>query len=230
MQSGLVLQTQDNGTPGLLCDWASSRGIALDVLRADRWDELPDPVGYDFAVALGSDASLAGPPESDWIVNEIAWLREAESAGVPVLGICFGAQALAVALGGQVDRLATPEIGWIEVQTLDEARVPSGPWLAWHEDVLTVPPLAYELASTVAGPQAFCIGRHLGVQFHPEVTPGLLARWVEAADRGRIPAGAELVTAARQRAQAAAAAASRLFDGFARHAGLALQTPLASRI
>ena len=97
--SVLVLQTQDNCPPGLLGDWALSRGLALDVLRVDRWSELPDPSEYECAIALGSYASLAGP-WADWVAREVEWIRQADAAGVPVFGICFGAQALAVALGG----------------------------------------------------------------------------------------------------------------------------------
>ena len=56
--AALVLQTQDSCPVGLLGDWALSRGIALDIIRVDRWLESPDPGNYDFAVALGSDAAL----------------------------------------------------------------------------------------------------------------------------------------------------------------------------
>jgi GMP synthase-like glutamine amidotransferase len=231
--SALVLQTQDNCPPGLLGDWAASRGLALDVLRADRWSELPDPSVYDCAVALGSYASLAGP-WADWVAREIEWIRHADAAGVPVLGICFGAQALAVALGGSVKKLPSPELAWIELDTADPDFVAAGPWLALHEDTITPPPLSYELARSGSGPQAFMTGSHLGVQFHPEVTGGLLARWI--ADRRDLFAGVgdELVATERDSGRAAADAALRLFDAFAVHARVALKataetTRIASR-
>jgi GMP synthase-like glutamine amidotransferase len=230
--SALVLQTQDNCPPGLLGDWAMSRGLALDVLRVDRWSELPDPSGYDCAIALGSQASLAGP-WTGWVAREVEWIRHADAAGLPVLGICFGAQALAAALGGAVTKLSTPELAWIEVDTADPDFVAAGPWLALHEDTITPPPLSYELARSRSGPEAFMTGTHLGVQFHPEVTGGLLSRWI--ADRRDLFArvGGELVATEREWGHMAADAALRLFDAFAVHARIGLrpapETRLASR-
>lgn len=219
--AALVLQTQENCPPGLLGDWAASRGLSLDVVRVDRWRELPDPSGYDCAVALGSSASLAGQ-WADWVAREVEWIRHADALGVPVLGICFGAQALAVALGGSVRKLPSPELAWIELDTADPDFVAAGPWLAVHEDTITPPPLSYELARNVSGPQAFMTSSHLGIQFHPEVTAGLLSRWI--ADRRDLFAGVgnELVAAGREWSQAAADAALRLFDAFAVHARVAL--------
>ena len=107
-------------------------------------------------------------------------------------------------------RLAAPEIGWIEVETSDAERIPSGPWMAWHEDGLTPPPLAYELASNAAGTQAFCLRRHLAVQFHPEVTPDIVEVWATSptsrlGETGQTVAGLrELSEDARGRARRSA--------------------------
>ncbi|WP_051324512.1 type 1 glutamine amidotransferase [Candidatus Solirubrobacter pratensis] len=206
--TGLVLQTQADAPPGLLEPWAAAHRLELEVVRVDRGGPLPDPQDVELAVALGSSASVADGGAA-WIAEEIEWLRAADSAELPVLGICFGAQALAAALGARVYRLPEPERGWIEVDTLDPERVPAGPWIAWHQDGFELPPLAYELARNAFGVQAFCHRRHLAVQFHPEATPAIVAGW----DRdGRGLGGAA--------ASAAAAAARRLFDGFAARAGL----------
>jgi len=230
--SAVVLQTQDSCPPGLLGDWAAARGLALDILRVDRWNELPDPVGYDCAIALGSYASLAGPWPG-WVAREVEWIRRADALDVPVLGICFGAQALAVALGGSVSRLDSPEHAWIELDTADPEFVPRGPWLAVHEDTITPPPLSYELARNGSGPQAFAHGSHLGIQFHPEVTPRLLSRWIADHRESLADIGGELLATARERRHSAAAAAVRLFDAFAAHAHVQLtpgtgQTRIAS--
>ena len=209
MPNGIVLQTQADAPPGLLSEWAERRGLALDVVRVDLAPELPDPRGYAFASVLGSTLSVVRPAEQ-WIARLLEWLRAADAAGVPVLGICFGAQALAAALGGRAFRLPAPEIGWIEVETDDESLVPAGPWIAWHEDGFEPPPLARELARNAYGSQAFCHRGHLAVQFHPEATREIVADWNR---EGRYdfaaPAGAD-----------AAAAAERLFDGFAARAAL----------
>jgi GMP synthase-like glutamine amidotransferase len=229
MAHGIVLQTQADAPAGLLAEWAARRGIGLDVVRVDETGAYPDPRDPDFVVALGSGATATGDGP-DWVAEEIEWLREADAAALPVLGICFGAQALAAALGGCVRRLATPEVGWITVQTNDADRIPSGPWLAWHEDRFTLPPLAYELASNAFGVQAFCHCRHLAVQFHPEVTPAIVGDWTDDdhGDLERAGTTREALAAdTRRHAAAAARAADRLFDGFASRAGL---VAVASRV
>ena len=95
--------------------------------------------------------------------------------------------------------------------------------MAWHEDGFTLPPLAYELASNAFGVQAFCLCRHLAVQFHPEVTPAIVRDWAEQdhgdLDRAGITRAA-LETATAEHAATAARAAETLFDGFAARAGL----------
>jgi GMP synthase-like glutamine amidotransferase len=209
--SGLVLQTQDDAPPGLLGDWAERRQIELQTLRVDHVETLPDPRDPAFAVVLGSSASVVDPREP-WIARVVEWLRRADAAALPVLGICFGAQALAAALGARVFRLPRPEIGWIEVETADAERIPAGPWLAWHEDGFELPPLAYELARNACGTQAFCHRGHLAVQFHPEATAEIAAGW-DRDGRHDLSSGPT---------EAAAAVADRLFDGFAARAGLLL--------
>jgi GMP synthase-like glutamine amidotransferase len=217
MAAAIVLQTQDNCPPGLLDDWASRRRVALDVLRVDRWERLPRATDYDLAVVLGSTRSLTLAPEG-WVARLLNWICEADATAVPILGICFGAQALARALGGQVVALGEPERAWIEVDTRDAARVPAGPRLSVHEDTIVLPRHARPLAGNARGVQAFAIDGHVGVQFHPEATPAIVARWVS--DYGpRV--GRELLVDLRARCRAAAPAALALFDAFA--AGAALQ-------
>jgi GMP synthase-like glutamine amidotransferase len=229
MAHGLVLQTQADAPAGRLADWARRRRIALETVRVDQDAAYPDPRDPDFVVALGSGSTATGDGP-DWVQGEIEWLRAADAAATPVLGICFGAQALAAALGGCVRRLAKPELGWVTIDTVDADRVPAGPWLSWHEDHFTLPPLAYELASNAFGVQAFCHCRHLAVQFHPEVTPRIVTDWTvnDHGDLARAGTTLEALEAGtRRHAAAAAEAADRLFDGFAARAGL---VAVASRV
>jgi GMP synthase-like glutamine amidotransferase len=202
----LILQTQADAPAGLLEGWARRRGIELSWIRADR-DALPDPRDYDAVIALGSGATATGAGP-DWVAREIEWLR---SADVPVLGICFGAQALAAALGGSVHRLPRPEIGWV---TVDSQRLPRGPWMAWHEDGFTLPPGAEPLASNAFGVQAFSHGASLAVQFHPEVTGAIVADWV-ANDHGDLARAGVDARSLLPPPPAAARAAEVLFDRFA---------------
>ena len=139
-----------------------------------------DPRDYGLIVSLGSEFA-AFDDSVPWLARERELLRKATEADVPVLGICFGAQLLARALGGRAMRAARPEIGWVAITTRAPALVPTGPWLQWHYDTFRMPPGGSLLAKSPAGPQAFTIGRSLGVQFHPEVTPQIVTSWVAGA-------------------------------------------------
>jgi GMP synthase-like glutamine amidotransferase len=81
-----------------------------------------------------------------------------------------------------VERGRLPEIGGYDVTTDRPDVIASGPWLQWHYDVVTVPPGAEELARSAVGPQAWRLGRSLAVQFHPEATESMLARWTSGGD------------------------------------------------
>ena len=101
------------------------------------------------------------------------------------------------------------ELGWRAIETDDAELVPAGPWLEWHYERFCTPPGATELARTADAPQAFRIGPHLGVQFHPEATVEIVEGWARGGrGRGRrCPPPPEQLAAARD-------AAFRLFDGF----------------
>jgi GMP synthase-like glutamine amidotransferase len=94
-----------------------------------------------------------------------------------VLAICFGAQVVAGALGGVVERAPRPEIGWHTVDSVAPDVIHPGPWMQWHGDRFTLPAGATLLATSAIGPQAFRLGRTLAVQFHPEVTTSIVERW-----------------------------------------------------
>ena len=85
--------------------------------------------------------------------------------------------------GGRVGPAARKEIGWTVVDTLDPAFIPAGPWLEFHGDQCYPPPRARLLARNALGVQAFALGRHLAVQFHPEVDEAQLRGWLEAGGR-----------------------------------------------
>ena len=83
-------------------------------------------------------------------------------------------------MGGKSFRSEHSEIGWLPVQTEDPDLVSEGPWFNWHFDSFTLPPGAKLIAQTDVAPQAYVIGRSLGLQFHPEVTPEIMESWVKA--------------------------------------------------
>jgi GMP synthase-like glutamine amidotransferase len=105
-------------------------------------------------------------------------LCKAHEAGVPLLGICFGGQALAAALGGSVERAPRAEIGWVDVETDDASVVGPGPWFQFHYDRFLLPPGAVDVARNEVCSQAFTIGRSMGLQFHPEISVHELELWL----------------------------------------------------
>jgi len=179
----IVIRHHAEDHPGFIADALIARGASISTYLCPP-SELPSLDGVDYAVVLGAIPSVNDDgPEDLWIRQELAWLRAADAAGVPVLGICFGAQALCAALGGTVEQAPVKEVGWRRVETVDEALVPAGPWLEFHGDRCLPPPEAAILATNEVGVQAFSIGRHLAVQFHPEVDGEQLSGWLEAGGR-----------------------------------------------
>ena len=139
----------------------------------------PDPLDYDAIVPMGAPWSVYDEATiGAWVLEEIGLLRRAHDAGVPVLGICFGGQALATALGGSVERAPEAEIGWYAIDSDDPGLVEPGPWFQWHHDRWTTPPEAREVARTERAPQAFTQRRSMGVQFHPELVGTMLEGWL----------------------------------------------------
>jgi GMP synthase (glutamine-hydrolysing) len=226
--SVLVLMHDEAERPELIGLRAERHGFDVVTVRVDQdGDRLPEPSGYDVVVSMGAEESVYDD-RVGWIGPELALVRRAVAADVPVLGICFGGQLLAHALGGQVTRAARRELGWLRLKTRDEGLVPAGPWLAWHRDTFTVPPGAERVAWSDACPHAFTYGPHLGLQFHPEITPPLLRAWLDDANRrglGLGPEGEALLTETEAHADESACRAAVLFDEFLRRAGLTPGAP-----
>ena len=180
----IVIRHHAEDSPGFIADAFAARGASLATYLFPEQDALPDVTGADHVVVLGAVPSVYdNGTHRGWIAQELAWLRQVDAAGVPVLGICFGAQALCATFGGRVEAAPHREIGWTLIESADPELIPAGPWLQFHGDRCLPPPEAAVLAGNETGVQAFAIGRHLAVQFHPEVDGEQLARWLAAGGR-----------------------------------------------
>jgi GMP synthase-like glutamine amidotransferase len=211
---GLILQHGDDGPAGILGEWLDERGIVHSTHATWR-DPLPDePSGFAWIATLGSEHTPGSPDAPDWVDAEIEFLREALATDVPVLGLCFGGQALAVAAGGEVHRAEPTQIGWIEVTSSDPKLIPAGPWLHYHYDQLSPPAEATTIAHSPSGPAAFTLGRSLGLQFHPESTPEIAAGWADLDPKLDSTEAERLAEEGAAAGPDAEAAAKKLFDAW----------------
>lgn len=217
-EPALILQHGDWGPPGLLADWLRQRAIPFEIYRTWLGRPWPQVQGRAFVASLGSPHSPLDAATEPDVAAELELLGDAIAHDVPVLGLCFGGQMLAHALGGSVEPAERPEVGWHRVETADAQQIPAGPWLQWHYQRFLTPPGAQQLAASDSGSQAFRHGRHLGVQFHPESTVEIVRAWAvtdqERLDRLGLGDGAALLAAGNGHAAAAAHAAFQLFDAF----------------
>ena len=197
----LVVEHEAGAPLGRLAVPLLAGGAHLEVLRPWRGEPLPSGPdaldGVGGLVVLGGQADSWDDDASPWLPATRALLASAARDGVPALGICLGAQLLALATGGRVERGARgPEAGLLEVTAtaagrtdplvaavLAAAGAPDGSWRApqAHGDAVTeLPPDAELLASSdLYRVQALRVGeRAWGVQYHPEVTAPVLAQWL----------------------------------------------------
>ncbi|HTT31532.1 MAG TPA: type 1 glutamine amidotransferase [Solirubrobacteraceae bacterium] len=212
----LVIQHGEDGPGGHVTDWLAAHDALLDVFRIDVDHGERDPGDYDLIVSLGSERAAYDDTLS-WVPRELRILAAAADADVPVLGICFGSQLLARALGAEAMRAEKVEIGWVPIRALEPSLVGEGPWLQWHYDTFSLPAGAKLLAESPAGPQAYTAGRSLGVQFHPEVTAEIVANWISqdgAALRRQGLDPVRLLAETRERDAENRARAVRLMDVF----------------
>jgi GMP synthase-like glutamine amidotransferase len=193
------------------------RGIELVDHVASEEGPPPSLDGFDVVLVMGAPWSVYGEHVEPWIDGVLDLLREADRGSVGVLGVCFGAQAMAAAFGADVRHSGTSELGWRTVETSDPGLVPPGPWFMWHSDTFDLPAGAAEVARTRLGPQAFVLGPHVCVQFHPEADAEIVASWManDPSDFERAGIGVEgvLEESAAREAEARRRAAV-LVDGF----------------
>ncbi len=165
-----------------------SKDLLTSVVRVYKGEQLPAHENISGIVITGSSAMVTD--QSDWIEDTASWLKQAVDQSVPVLGICFGHQLLAYALGGVVaDNPAGVEVGTVPLQLHTAAKQDT--LLAdlgetcfvqmSHRQVVTgLPAAAVTLARTAQTEFAAYRATETawGVQFHPEFDDRIIAAYI----------------------------------------------------
>lgn len=157
-------------------------------VRPFEGEPVPASLGdWDNLIILGGPMAVYEPEDNPWLVDELGLIRKAISEDFPTLGICLGSQLIAAAGGAEVYPGTRREAGWGEV-TLTEAAGDDAlfaglaspmPVFQLHGDTFDLPEGAVRLAANVHYTnQAFRLGSNIyGLQFHVEVTAGLIREW-----------------------------------------------------
>jgi GMP synthase (glutamine-hydrolysing) len=194
-----------------------------------------DPNGSRIDGVVISGSQTAVYDDRPWISDVERWVRAAAEAAIPVLGVCWGHQLIARALGGEVDPMGRYELGYERIDRLEHDELFEGigeSFVAFetHSDEVTrLPPGTTVLAENETSIQAFRIGNAWGVQFHPEYDLQT-AEWVTEGKRGEVPEERLTTIQAELTPErhAETTSAKRVFENFCDIVGSRVRAPLRS--
>lgn len=170
-------------------EWAWDHGHTLSFTRLFDGAALPEPGTFDALFVMGGPMNIYEEEAYPWLGPEKAFIREVAGAGIPMAGICLGAQLIADALGGKVVSNGEREIGWFPVSAVGSPPDRLRPLLEdspesfhWHGDRFELPPGAELFAASEGCPhQGFTLGDSIvGFQFHPEATEEVATAFITA--------------------------------------------------
>ncbi len=179
--------------PGLLAEELSSRGHSYRIVELHRGDALPetstDTIGG--VIVLGGPMNVDETDRYPFLSEERVWIKDVLAAGIPIMGVCLGAQLMARSAGAPVVANEEKEIGFDAIELTDEgirdpifSGVPNRfDVFHWHGDRFELP-----AASTLLSRSAQCRHQALrlhpsayGFQFHLEITEDMIDRWTSNA-------------------------------------------------
>jgi GMP synthase (glutamine-hydrolysing) len=179
----LAIQHVPWETPHRILD--ACAGLGVHTVKPLAGQPLPEHDAVAGAVVMGGPMNVYEVDRFPALADEREWLTEACRRGMPVLGVCLGAQLLARALDAEVRPGKGKEVGFAPVEVHDPgdpvlgALAPTTEVLHWHGDVFDLPEGATSLASSaMTEHQAFRLGNAWGVLFHPEADFALLEAWL----------------------------------------------------
>lgn len=181
-----IIQQADAGM-GVFAEATAAGGHRLDEWLIAEGEPPAEPLGYDAVIVLGGAMNVDEEDEHPWLTRQKSLLRELLGHGVPLLGVCLGAQLVAEAAGGEARRAARPEIGWHAIELTAAGR--EDPLLSalpgsvtgfqWHSYEFTLPLGAEALARSPVCLQAARLGPLAWViQFHAEVSEADALSWI----------------------------------------------------
>ena len=173
----LLVGNRGDADAGLVGARLGEVGFSFERNEREYPREWKSLAGVDLLLLLGSEWSVYWEGNEKEVAAEADLVTTAMQRGVPIFGICYGAQLIAHALGGTVTRSHTPEVGWHVVSSTAYPDLLSGTWLQWHYDVFTLPSSLQSVAVNDVGPQAMLGRRVFATQFHPEATLDIITRW-----------------------------------------------------
>lgn len=179
----LIILHQESSTPGRVGNALRVLGHPLDIRRPRSGDPLPETLDdHAGAVMFGGPMSANDP--DDFVKQEIDWLALPLKEDRPFLGICLGAQMLAIQLGAKVapHPEGRAQIGYYPIRPTAAGRAIIADWpdhvYHWHREGFGLPAGAELLAEGSDFPvEAFRSGHSFGFQFHPDVTYAMMHRW-----------------------------------------------------
>jgi len=168
---------------GSIATWAAQRHHEVTATRFfdPKSASIPDPTQIDLLIVMGGPMNIYEDAQYPWLKTEKQAIERAIRHGLPVLGICLGAQLVADVLGAKIYANRDKEIGWWPIEWTSEAQ--SNPAFKdaprtvfhWHGDTFDLPTGAVHLArSGGCLNQAYSYGSQgkvVGLQFHMEATP-----------------------------------------------------------
>lgn len=204
----LIVRNSAHAPEGAFGEWLAQQGHELRLTTGEALEQ-PAIDAAAVVVLLGS-AHGVYDTHIPWIARQRALVAARLAARLPTIGLCFGAQMIAAAGGGDSARMRNGRFfrGWFGLERIADP-VLAGPWPRWHGDAITAPQGAEVLAEDAGTVQALALPRAIGVQFHPEATAEILQGWGERytaaglVDTARLAADSAAIFPAREAARAA---------------------------
>ena len=187
MKPVLIISHATCEAPGYLREFLDKQSVAYRVINHDD-DELGSSCIEDVAGVVFLGSPVNANDSLPWIKAEIEFIKVLLANKIPLLGICFGAQLMARALGAKVCSAADMQIGWHrvkssqQVQTVfkDSALPAIFNAFEWHGDTFSIPADAVPLfTADCIENQGFAYKNCLALQFHPEITESMIFEWLD---------------------------------------------------